>query len=170
MRIPGCELTQSIMNLDEAQKRQVATWLQDGLKISEIQSRLQSEMNIRMTYMDVRFLVDDLKVMPKDPEPDKPAEPQPEPEVARPSEATADQRGADTLATGRVSLTVDQVARVGTIVSGKVTFSDGNRAEWYLDQTGRLGLAPQQTGYRPSQADLQQFQASLESELSKAGF
>jgi hypothetical protein len=55
-------------------------------------------------------------------------------------------------------------------VSGKVTFSDGNRADWHFDQTGRLGLAPQQTGYRPTTADLQQFQAALEGELSRLGF
>ena len=44
------------------------------------------------------------------------------------------------------------------LASGKVTFSDGNRAEWYLDQAGRLGLVPQQQGYRPPAADVQQFQ------------
>jgi hypothetical protein len=55
-------------------------------------------------------------------------------------------------------------------VSGKVTFSDGNQAEWYLDQAGRLGLVPQQTGYRPPAADVQQFQMALETELSKLGF
>ena len=160
------------MNLDEAQKRQVGTWLQQGLKISEIQNRLQTEMNIRMTYMDVRLLADDLKVMPKDPEPEeKPSEPQLEAKSAQATTKPADMVGeASATATGRVSLSVDQVARVGTIVSGKVTFSDGNRAEWYLDQTGRLGLAPQQAGYRPSAPDLQQFQTALEGELSKLGF
>jgi hypothetical protein len=55
-------------------------------------------------------------------------------------------------------------------VSGKVTFSDGNSAAWHLDQMGRLGLSPQQAGYRPPAADLQQFQAALEQELAKMGF
>ena len=67
-------------------------------------------------------------------------------------------------------MAVDQLARPGAVVSGKVTFTDGNRADWYIDQTGRLGLVPQQTGYRPPAADLQQFQAALEGELSKLGF
>jgi hypothetical protein len=55
------------------------------------------------------------------------------------------------------------------MVSGKVTFSDGVKAAWHLDQTGRLGLAPKQPGYRPSAADVQEFQAALEKELSKMG-
>jgi len=69
-----------------------------------------------------------------------------------------------------VAVVVDHLARPGAVVSGKVTFSDGNKADWYIDQNGRLGLAPQQTGYRPPAADLQQFQAALESELSRMGF
>jgi hypothetical protein len=43
-------------------------------------------------------------------------------------------------------------------------------AEWYFDQMGRLGLIPQQPGYRPPPSDLQQFQSLLDSELSKMGF
>ena len=70
---------------------------------------------------------------------------------------------------GGVSVTVDQLARPGAVVSGKVTFSDGNRAEWYLDQAGRLGLVAQQPGYRPPAADVQKFQAALETELAKIG-
>jgi len=65
---------------------------------------------------------------------------------------------------------VDQLTRPGAVVSGKVTFSDGNSASWYIDQTGRLGVVPEQQGYRPPQADMQQFQAALEAELSKLGF
>jgi hypothetical protein len=68
-----------------------------------------------------------------------------------------------------VSIAVDHLARPGAVVSGKVTFSDGNKADWYIDQTGRLGLVPQQPGYRPPTGDVQQFQAALEGELSKLG-
>lgn len=55
------------------------------------------------------------------------------------------------------------------MVSGKVTFSDGNSAAWQIDELGRLGIVPQQAGYRPPAADLEQFQAALEMELSKLG-
>lgn len=164
-----------MMNLDEGQRKKVAEWIAQGLKLSEIQTRLASEFGVQMTYMDVRFLVDDLKLVPKDIEPLKPVTgplsgpPAPESKTVRPSSQPAKPADA-TPAAASVSLAVDQLARPGAVVSGKVTFTDGNRADWYIDQTGRLGLVPQQTGYRPPAGDLQQFQAALEAELSKLGF
>jgi len=163
------------MNLDEAQRKRVAAWIAEGLKLSEIQNRLAAELGLRFTYMDVRLLVDDLKLTPKDAEQPKAAAatiaaaPAKSPESriadpAKPEPAESPEAG------GNVSLTVDQIARPGAVVSGKVTFSDGNQAEWFFDQTGRLGLVPRQTGYRPPAADLQQFQRALESELSRMGF
>jgi hypothetical protein len=71
---------------------------------------------------------------------------------------------------GKVSVAVDTVARPGALVSGSVSFSDGQSALWHLDQMGRLGLAPKQPGYKPSAADVQSFQQALEAELSKIGF
>ena len=156
------------MNLDEAQRKKIAGWIEEGLKLSDIQNRIGSEFGLRLTYMDVRFLVDDLKLVPKDPETPK----APETPTAETKSSPANPNPADAIPTapGGVSVSVDQLARPGTIASGKVTFSDGNRAEWHFDQTGRLGLLPQQPSYRPPAADLQQFQILLEAELSKMGF
>jgi len=163
------------MNLDDGQRRKVTEWIAQGLKLSEIQNRLMSELGIQMTYMDVRLLVDDLKLVPKDIEPLKPiASPlastskAPEAQNASPAPAPLASNPA-APATGGVSIAVDHLARPGAVVSGKVTFSDGNKADWYIDQTGRLGLVPQQPGYRPPTGDVQQFQAALEGELSKLG-
>ncbi len=170
------------MNLDQAQRAKVAEWIAQGEKLASIQSRLASELGVRMTYMEVRLLVDDLKLTPKDPEPAPSVAASPLAAGAAPptGPAAKSQRPAPGPAkstppaqqpsSGAVSVTVDQLARPGALVSGKVTFSDGNKADWYLDQTGRLGLVPQQTGYRPSQADVQEFQELLETELSKVGF
>lgn len=152
------------MNLDDAQRKKVADWIDQGLKLSEIQNRITTELGLKLTYMEVRLLVDDLKLtpkdvdLPKDPAPATvpPAQPSPAPAAPAP--------------TGGVSVAVDQLARAGAVVSGKVTFSDGQKAEWYFDQTGRLALAAQQPGYRPSPGDIQQFQAILDQELSKMGF
>ena len=58
--------TETFMNLDEAQRAKVSQWITEGLKLSDIQNRLASEFNLRLTYMDVRFLVDDLKLTPRD--------------------------------------------------------------------------------------------------------
>jgi hypothetical protein len=70
---------------------------------------------------------------------------------------------------GNVSVTVDVVARPGALVSGGVTFSDGQKATWYLDEMGRLGLVPAQQGYKPTTEDVQAFQLALQNEMQKMG-
>jgi hypothetical protein len=156
------------MNLDESQRQKVAAWIADGATISQIQTRLASELGLKLTYMEVRLLVDDLKLTPKDPEPPKVAAPVAD--AAKPvAEKTAPPPAPAANVPGGVSLTVDQLARPGAIVSGKVAFSDGQQADWHLDQTGRLGVAPRQQGYKPSAADVQQFQAALEKEITRMG-
>jgi hypothetical protein len=154
------------MNLDEGQRKKISEWVRDGLKIADLQKRIGSEFGVTLTYMDVRFLVDDLKVMPKDIEPPKPAS---SPLQASATPATAEKTASAPPGAG-ISVQVDALTRPGAVVSGKVTFSDANTAEWYLDQTGRLGFVPAQAGYRPSAPDLQQFQAALDAELRKLGF
>ena len=113
--------------------------------------------------MEVRLLVDDLKLTPKDPEPPKAAL---ETATAPPLSPAGP---APAAGPGRVAVTVDQITRPGAVVSGKVTFSDQKKAEWFIDQTGQLGLKPEQPGYRPPAADVPQFQAALDAELSKLG-
>jgi hypothetical protein len=165
------------MNLDDAQKKLVASWIAEGLKVGDIQKRLDKELGVTLTYMEVRFLLDDLKVVPKDPPP-----PPPKPVVA-PDPANAnpapdaipdDAEGLlpeDAMpGTGKVSLSIDKIAKPGAMVSGNVTFSDGNESAWYVDQYGRLGLAPKVKGYRPSPEDVQEFQAALQAEMSKGGY
>jgi hypothetical protein len=150
------------MNLDETQRQKVGAWINEGLKLAEIQKRLETEFGLRVTYLDVRLLVDDLKLKPKDPPvPPKPPTPLPEEPV--------DLSPSPSPKPGKVSVTVDQLARSGALVSGKVKFSDGKTAEWFLDQTGRLGLVPAEKGYKPSPADLQEFQQGLQNELAKLG-
>ena len=157
------------MNLNESQQKTVSAWVTEGLKLSEIQNRLASELDQRLTYMEVRFLVDDLKLKLKDPEP--PKNPSPPPAAPDPGTLPAEPLPeVPAPGLGNVSVTVDQLTRPGAIVSGKVKFSDGMNAEWYLDQTGRLGLVPKEPGYKPSAPDVQQFQTALEREMAKLGF
>jgi len=159
------------MQLDQNQRAKVAEWIGQGMKLSEIQSLLASELGLKMTYMETRLLVDDLKLTPKDAEPAKTPEIGKAPETAEADPVSNAAEEPETAAApGAVSVSVDQLTRPGALVSGKVTFSDGNRAEWYLDETGRLGLMTQKQGYRPPASDVQQFQAALQQELSKLGF
>ena len=67
-------------------------------------------------------------------------------------------------------MSVDQITRPGALISGKVNFSDGQIADWYLDQSGRLGVVPKVAGYKPTQADVQQFQLALQQEVAKLGY
>lgn len=152
------------MNLDELQKQKVAQWIADGLKLSEIQNRIEQDFGLRVTYMEVRFLVDDLKLIPKDPEPAKPVAPVLPAAPAGPPPVPPPAAGL-----GRVSVSADAIARPGTLASGKVTFSDGEIGDWYLDQAGRLGVAPKNKAYRPSATEVQAFQAELETVLTRLG-
>lgn len=173
------------MKLDEQQKMKVAGWVAEGLKLADIQKRISSEFGVSLTYMEARFLVDDLKLVPQGPERPK-EEPAPAAAPARPGEpapksplaggpaapstpAPGPAPGAPDAPGGGVSVTVDTVTRAGALASGNVKFSDGQTAAWYLDQYGRLGLVPQQQGYKPAAADVEAFQRALERELSRLG-
>jgi len=161
------------MKLDDNQRLAVGKWIAEGAKLSEIQNRLAAEFGLKLTYMEARFLVDDLKLTPKDPERPKVVEP---PATAQPPVAAPVSAGTVPVAdevlppASKVAVSVDQITRPGALVSGKVTFSDGQAADWYLDQTGRLGVVPKQAGYKPSAADVQQFQVALEREVAKLGY
>jgi len=155
------------MNLTEEQRQTVAKWISEGAKLSEIQKRLL-ELGIKLTYMEVRFLVDDLKLTPKDPDPPKVVAPA----AAAPTKLTAEKNPAPegTLPASGVSVSVDQITKPGAMISGTVKFSDGQIADWYLDQTGRLGVVPKTAGYKPSAADVQDFQLALQQEVAKLGY
>jgi hypothetical protein len=156
------------MSLTDAQKDKVREWLVQGLKLADVQRRLETDFGLRVTYMEVRFLVDDLKVALKDPEPPKKVEP---PAAATPTDAVpgAPLAPTDPTLVG-VAVTVDRVTRPGALVSGRVTFSDGQGGTWFVDQMGRPGLSADKKGYKPSPADMQEFQIALEQELVKLGY
>ncbi len=158
-------------SLNAAQKQQVATWVNEGLSLSDVQKRLSSEFGISMTYMDVRFLVDDLDLTLADktpPEPPAaPAADAPEQGNTAPTPAPADPAAP---AAGSVKVTVDPIQRPGVLVGGSVSFSDGQTAQWMMDESGRLGFVPPFPGYKPAPADVQQFQTALDAELRKLGF
>ncbi len=146
------------MSLTEDQRAAISKWIEEGASLSDIQKRLKEEFQISLTYLEARLLADDLKLALKEPE--RPIEPPPLPAPEK----------APSAAGGKVSVTIDQLTRPGAMVSGRATFSDGQTAEWYLDQTGRLGLNPSTPGYRPSQQDVMDFQAELEKLARNQGF
>jgi hypothetical protein len=144
------------MQLSEEQKAAVSRWIREGASLSEVQKHLEEEFSLRMTYMDLRFLIDDLdlEIRSEGPKFD-------EPKVA------PDPGGAG--APGSVSVSIDKVTRPEALVSGSVTFSDGVSAQWHLDQMGRLALNARQPGYKPSREDLQAFQEKLREAVEQSG-
>ncbi len=165
--------------LSDAQKQAVRAWLQEGLPLAEIQKRLAAEQGVHLTYLELKLVVSELDVLPRD------QEPAAVPELPNPPAANANARaGAPGKAAspaaaaapatppptpGKVSVTVDQLTRPGALVSGQVQFSDGKKAAWYLDEMGRLGMVAPEPGYRPPAADIPAFQAALDRELSRLG-
>jgi hypothetical protein len=146
------------MKLTDEQVASVAEWTREGASLSEVQKRLEEMYSIRITYMDLRFLVDDLdlELASTGPKFDDPK---------------ADNLEGQTAGTagGGVRVSLDKVARPDALVSGQVTFSDGVSAQWHLDQMGRLALDAKQPGYKPSQEDLQTFQDELRKAVENSG-
>ena len=165
------------MKLTDEQLKSVAAWFAAGASLDEIQKRLVAEYGVHITYFDLRMIVAELP-QPEDPEvaedPEVPEDPEsPEnPEVPEDPESPENPENPETPENGvaNVTVTVDALMIPGTMASGDVTFSDGVKGKWYLDQMGRLGLGgdlPQ--GYRPSPADAALFQARLMEALRAKG-
>ncbi len=153
--------------LTPEQISKVSAWVADGATLSQIQERLSSQFEVSMTYMDVRFLVDDLNLaLIEKEEPKKPEEAAAE---AAPAEA-ATPAGPTAQGAGVVTVEVDTIAQPHAMVSGNVTFSDGEKADWYIDHQGRPGMAARTIGYRPTPQDITDFQVKLDAALRQAGY
>ena len=162
------------MKLTDEQLKSVAAWFAAGASLDEIQKRLVAEYGVHITYFDLRMIVAELP-QPEDPEvaedPEDPEVPE-DPESPEDPEVPESPENPETPENGvaNVTVTVDALMIPGTMASGDVTFSDGVKGKWYLDQMGRLGLGgdlPQ--GYRPSPADAALFQARLMEALRAKG-
>jgi hypothetical protein len=152
--------------LTPAQISKVSAWVAEGATLSQIQERLSTQLEVAMTYMDVRFLVDDLNLaLIEKEEPKKPEEPVAE---AAPAEAAVPAETAQ--GAGVVTVEVDTIAQPHAMVSGHVTFSDGEKADWYIDHQGRPGMAARTPGYRPTPQDITDFQVKLDAALRQAGY
>ncbi|MBR1952386.1 MAG: hypothetical protein IKA32_07405, partial [Lentisphaeria bacterium] len=80
-------------------------------------------------------------------------------EETAPEEAAPEEPAAET--DGKTVVEISKLMRPGTALSGSVKFASGSTADWYINQTGRLGLE-NLVGDQPTQDDIQQFQVELE--------
>ena len=139
------------------QKMEIAKWIADGMGLSDVQKRINQDFGIVMTYMDVRFLVDDLDLTLTDPT---------KPEPAKQDDDVSYLINEDPLPSGgSVQIEVDGVTPPGAMASGSVTFSDGESKKWTIDQFGRLGMTGGKSDYKPSDEDVMEFQQQLEKAL-----
>lgn len=152
-------------SLSEEQISKIQSWADAGDGVPEIQKKLRDEFEIRITYLETRFLLEDLKIdLLPTPEPEP--EPKPAPEEATPGEDV----DAPGETGGQVKVTVDQVLRPGAIISGKADFGGGKTASWWLDQMGRLGLDMADPEFRPSEEQAIAFQGELRKVIQRSGF
>jgi hypothetical protein len=147
----------SASKLSDDQKSSLHAWAAEGASIADLQKRIKEDFGIAITYMDARFLVLDLGIELRD-SPKEEAQPALEDAPAKP------------VPTGVVTVTMDSLALPGALVSGKVSFSDGETAIWMLDQYGRPGLDADTPGYRPSPEDIVEFQKQLAELVRKSGY
>ena len=161
-------------SLSEEQIAKIQEWADAGTDLSDIQKLLGSELDVRVTYLETRFLLDDLGIeIAKEPEPE------PEPEVEEAPEAAGEEGPGDPEAdlpaesaldgAATATVTIDTVQRPGAIVSGRVTFDGGESAAWWLDQMGRLGMDTDNTDFKPSESQLMEFQRELQRAIQEKG-
>jgi hypothetical protein len=170
------------MTLTPEQSATVAAWVAAGDSLSVVQQKLREEFGLALTYMDVRFLVDDLDLTLKDAAPKADASdvtkaPPAGPAAASPAAGDGVPEDAELLdeelpaGGGIVRVSVDGVTLIpGAMASGSVTFSDGVTGKWIIDNYGRPGFTEiSREGYRPSAADSQAFMQELSLALQQKG-
>ena len=122
---------------------------------------LREQFELSMTYMDVRFLIEDLELTFEEPVVEQGDE----------EEAPAVEAEVVDEPAGGVRVEVNPVTPPGALVAGTVDFSDGKQMQWQLSAAGQLGLVPgDDPDYRPSPEDIQAFQAQLQEVLQKQGY
>ena len=140
-------------------KLYLAQLLDEGVSLSNAQSEINHKFDLKLTYMDIRIMASALDVDWKkhDPHP-----------VAEKKEETEDdvQEAGDSADAepGKTVVEISKLMRPGTALSGTVKFASGPKADWYVDQTGRLGLE-NLTGGEPTPEDIQAFQLELRAAL-----
>ncbi|MBR2910060.1 MAG: hypothetical protein IKC05_00490 [Lentisphaeria bacterium] len=136
----------------------MASRIAEGISLSDIQNEVNEKFQLSMTYMDIRILAAGLDIDWQAKAAAKAEEEKKEEENA-PEEAAPEEPAAET--DGKTVVEISKLMRPGTALSGSVKFASGSTADWYINQTGRLGLE-NLVGDQPTQDDIQQFQVELE--------
>jgi hypothetical protein len=158
------------VNKDEI-KMLVSELLNEGVSLSDIQKKLQNDHEVRMTFFDLRLLAAELdsidwskqKADIKAAKAVKKAE---EEKAEAKEKALTEGENSDGAA-GSTVVEVSKLTRPGSVANGSVKFASGAKAEWLLDQSGRLALDKPEG--EPTEEDIQEFQTELQKALSNSG-
>ncbi|MDD7987059.1 hypothetical protein PQO01_19080 [Lentisphaera marina] len=136
----------------------IITGLRAEKSLNEIHKELQSEHDVKMTFMDLRLLSADLDI-------DWDAL-EPEPEVVE-EDPAAEAAKAEMLNEGTPGLHVEvsKITRPDAALSGSVSFPSGLSGEWTLDHYGQLGMDLGDTEAQPSEEEMMDFQNELRRQL-----
>ncbi|MCQ2351985.1 MAG: hypothetical protein MJ033_00720 [Victivallaceae bacterium] len=157
--------------MDKALENEIKTFmaqqLASGEKLSDLQNQVNEKFNLKLTYMDIRILASTIDVdwKARDPQPAPKPEAPAEEKAPEPVPYDLDEKPAPDAASRPATVVeVSKIVQPGTLVSGTVKFANGATADWYVDQTGRLGIDNLQ-GPQPGREDIEDFQKELQSKL-----
>ena len=155
------------MNQNLEMKKFMSEKLAEGLSLSDIQKLIAEKFGRKLTYMDIRVMASELdnvdwdahdpKAQEKAKAAAKKAEEDKNPD--EPVDPAVDSVPAD--GPGKTVVELSKVVRPGTMAGGTVKFGSGVTAEWFVDQTGRLGLDKVKGG-EPNETDVRDFQQELQ--------
>lgn len=141
-----------MINPDQLSPEHVQTirgWAEEGLDLNAIQKKLHEDLGLKLTFMDARFLLQDLDIRIKQPEP---APREEEPQNAAPA--------APSSLLGKTRVSVDEVTPPHALMTGKVLFKSGAQGVWDIDRSGRINWDAVMG--EPTADDLREFEAELQ--------
>lgn len=155
-------------------KQFIADKTAEGMSLTAIQDALSAQ-GVKIRFMELRLLAAEIESVLAKKEAEKAAAEAPAPEEKKteegkaeapapaPAEPAAPAPDGGAKVRGRTTVSVSPIQRPGFAMSGSVSFGSGVTADWYVDQTGRLGL--DNASGQPDEQDIQEFQLELRKAL-----
>ena len=141
-----------------------------GMSLTAIQDALSAQ-GVKSRFMELRLLAAEIESVLEKKEAEKAAAATPAPEekkaeeapASAPAEPASPAPDGAAKVRGATTVSVSPIQRPGFAMSGSVSFGSGVTADWYVDQTGRLGL--DNASGQPDEQDIQEFQIELRKAL-----
>lgn len=158
------------MTQDEI-KQFIADKTAEGMGLTAIQDALAAQ-GVKIRFMELRLLAAEIESVLAMKEAEKAAAAEPPAEEKKTEGSAAPAAESDAAPApaadgakvrGATTVSVSPIQRPGFAMSGSVSFGSGVTADWYVDQSGRLGL--DNASGQPDEQDIQEFQLELRKAL-----